>query len=222
MPFMPPQAGPQPDNTGAPVAGGAGPSTIMPFPPSSEPGEGDAPARRPATSEGDVDQAQVEQFIEKGFQAIYGGDTEDGELSAPIAGMLRRKVDDPAQSLADTAAQVASKVITSAMDSNISLDPAAAFAGLMELVGELASVAAEEGIYDYSQQEIDAAAVRSGEVLYGLTKELGFFSQEEAMQDAGAIAEASQGGGELDQAITAMEQQGASPPGAGAPIMGRK
>ena len=91
----------------------------------------------------------------------------------------------------------------------------------MELVGELASVATEEGIYDYSQQETDAAAVRAGEALYGLTQDLGFFNQEEAMQDAGAIAEASQSG-ELDQAITAMEQsgQGAAPPGAGAPIMG--
>ena len=180
------------------------------------------PPRRPATSEGDVDQAQVEQFTEKGFEVIYGGDTDDGELSSPIAGMLRRKVDDPAQSLADTAAQVAAKVITSAMDNNVSLDPAAAFAGLMELVGELASVATKEGIYDYSQQETDAAAVRAGEVLYGLTQELGFFSQEEAMQDAGVIAEASQSGGGLDQAITAMEQQGAAPPGAGAPIMGRQ
>ena len=189
------------------------------------PGEGLPPGGgaqlRPATSEGDIDQAQVQQFIEGGFQAIYGGDTEDGELSQPIASMLRRNIDDPAQSLADTAAQVAAKVITSAMDSNISLDPAAAFAGLMELVGELASVATEEGIYDYSQQETDAAAVRAGEVLYGLTQELGFFSQEEAMQDAGTIAEASQNG-ELDQAIGAMEQQGAAPPGAGAPIMGRR
>ena len=135
--------------------------------------------------------------------------------------MLRRQANDPAQALANAAAQVAQKVITSAMDRNTSLDPAAAFAGLMELVSELASVAADEGIYDYSQQETDAAAVRAGEALYGLTQELGFFNQEEAMQDAGAIAEASQGG-ELDQAITAMEQQGEAPPGAGVPIMGRQ
>ena len=181
---------------------------------------GMAPPHRPTPSQGEVDPAQVEQFTDDGFQLIYGGDTEDGTLTKSVASMLRRKADDPTQALADTAAQVAQKVLTSAMDRNTSLDPAAAFAGLMELVGELASVAAEEGIYDYSQQETDAAAVRAGEALYGLTQELGFFSQEEAMQDAGAIAEASQGG-ELDQAITAMEQQGAAPPdGAGAPIMG--
>ena len=220
MPFMPPPAGQHPESTEMPGAGVAGPSNVLPFPQSSEP-VGGAP-RRPATSEGDVDPAQVEQFIDGGFEVIYGGDTEDGELSQPIASMLRRTIDDPSQSLANAAAQVATKVITTSMDSNVSLDPAAAFAGLMELVGELASVATEEGIYDYSQQETDAAAVRAGEVLYGLTQELGFFSQEEAMQDAGVIAEASQSGGELDQAIGAMEQQGAAPPGAGAPIMGRQ
>ena len=181
-----------------------------------------APPRRPPTSEGEVDPAQVEDFTNKGFEAIYGGDTADGELVNPIASMLRRQPDNPTQALADTAAQVALKVITSAMDSNVSLDPAAAFAGLMEMVGELASVATEEGIYDYSQQETDAAAVRAGESLYGLTEGMGFFSQEEAMQDAGAIAEASKSGGGLDQAITAMEQSGqaAAAPGAGAPIMG--
>ena len=209
MPFMPPGAE---QETPLPMEGGMSDQALPPG--------GGAPLR-PATSEGNVDPAQVEQFIEGGFEVIYGGDTEDGELSKPIASMLRRKIDDPAQSLANTAAQVATKVITTSMDGNVSLDPAAAFAGLMELVGELASVATEEGIYDYSQQETDAAAVRAGEVLYGLTQELGFFSQEEAMQDAGTIAEASQNG-ELDQAITAMEQPGAAPPGAGVPIMGRQ
>ena len=210
MPFMPPTGQQETPETAQDGRGGGGTGLV-------------SPPHRPTPSEGEVDPAQVEQFTEKGFQVIYGGDTEDGELSKPIASMLRRKVNDPAQSLADTAADVAAKVITSAMDNNISLDPAAAFAGLMELVGELASVATEEGIYDYSQQETDTAAVRAGEVLYGLTQELGFFSQEEAMQDAGAIAEASQSG-ELDQTITAIEQsgEGAAPPGTGMPIMGRK
>ena len=195
----------------------------MPGAPGEDPvaGAAGAPSHRPATSEGDVDQAQVEQFTDKSFQVIYGGDTADGELSKPIASMLRKQANDPAQALADTAAQVAAKVITSAMDNNVSLDPAAAFAGLMEIVGELASIASAEGIYDYGQEEVNAAGVRAGEALHGLTQEMGFFSQEEAMQDAGAIAEASQSG-ELDQAITAMEQQAAAPPGTGAPIMGRQ
>ena len=205
MPFMPPPAGQQETIQPPDAAGMQGPGGVVP---------GMATQRRPATSEGEIDQAQVEQFTDDGFQVIYGGDTEDGELSKPIAAMLRRQANDPAQALADTAAQVAQKVITSAMDRNTSLDPAAAFAGLMDLVGELASVATKEGIYDYSQQETDTAAVRAGEVLYGLTQELGFFSQEESMQDAGVIAEASQSG-ELDQAITAMEQQGAAPPPGG-------
>ena len=78
--------------------------------------------------------------------------------------MLRKSANDPTQALATTAAQIAAKVVTSAMDANVSLDPAAAMLGMFEIVGELASVASAEGIYDYGQDELSAAAVRSGEI----------------------------------------------------------
>ena len=161
-------------------------------------------------------------FVEKSFELIYGGKTKDGELSAPISTMLRRDANDPAQALANTAAHVASAVFASAHDGNFSLDPAAVFAGMMEVIGELASVAGIEGIYDYGQDEVDAAAVKAGEALYAMTADQGgLVSQEEAMMDSGDLAQASQSG-ELDEALRQIQQAspstGAAPVGAG--IMG--
>ena len=121
--------------------------------------------------------------------------------------MLRKSANDPTQALATTAAQIAAKVVTSAMDANVSLDPAAAMLGMFEIVGELASVASAEGIYDYGQDELSAAAVRSGEILHGLLQDTGFISQEEAMTDVSELARASQTG-ELYQAITQLEKAG--------------
>ena len=218
MPLMP-QAGeagqPPPPSEGAPPGappGGAPPEVQSGPPP---------PASRPARSEGDVDPQQVEMFVEKSFELIYGGKTEDGELNAPIAAMLRRDANDPTTALAKTAANIASSVFASAADGNFSIDPAAAFAGMMEVVGELATVAGMEGIYDFGQDEVDAAAVRASEALYAMTAEQGggLVSQEEAMMDAGDIAQSSQSG-ELDEAIRQIQQAdsvaaGASPAGAG-------
>ena len=206
------------------------PPPIEPAAPTGPPpGQGVAPAgaqtaRHPATDDGEVDPQQVETFVAKAFEAIYGGDTEDGQLNSSVAGMLRRSANDPTQALADTAAQVSAKVVTSAMDANVSLDPAAATLAMFQIVEELANVANSEGIYDYDQNEMNAAAVRSGEVLHGLLAESGFISQEEAMMDASDLARASQTG-ELDQAINQLEQagQGGGPPAAGpaaGPIMG--
>ena len=124
---------------------------------------------------------------------------------------------DPIQSLADSAAHVVAKVIASAQANQISLDPAAAFAAMMEIVGELGDIATKESLYDYGQEEINAAAVRSGETLYALTQDTGFFRQEEMVGDVDAITQAAQSG-EMDKAITSMENAPQGPP-MGQPLM---
>ena len=218
MPIMPPTdgAGSLPPDAGA-----------MP-PPAGEqatPDEGPRPSRHPAPAGGAIDDAQLDQFVDSAFQLIYGGKTSSGELSKETATLLRKGANDPVGSLAMTAAQVAAAVITSAMDNNISLDPAVALAGLMELVSELGSVASTEGIYDFDQNEMNAAATQAGEKMYALTQETGLFPQEEAMMESEGIAQASESG-ELDTAISQLEQaerQGGQAPPAGVggpPIMG--
>ena len=210
---------------GAAGAGAAGAGAAGAPPAGAEPtAEPVAAAQQATTSGGDIDEEEVESFLDAGYQVIYGGKSADGELNAPIANMLRRNVEDPVQGLADTAAQVASTVVNGAVNAGMSIGSAEIFASMMTLVGELASVAGEEGIYDYQQNEIDSAAVRAGEVLYGQTQDRKIYPQEEAMMEAGELVDASRSG-ELDQAIGMLEQaDGAGPvpgPGPASSIMGR-
>ena len=135
-PFMPQHGGQPSPPTLAPAIGGPAAGN-----PTAQQPTAQQLGRHPATDGGEVDPQQVDQFLEKAFQTIYGGDTEDGQLSGPVAGMLRKATNDPTQALATTAAQIAAKVVTSAMDANVNLDPAAAMLGMFEIVGELASVA---------------------------------------------------------------------------------
>ena len=225
MPFMPPPAqGAPPPGAGMPPGAGAPPvEGGMPVDQGAPPVEEPPPGPGPGTSEGSLDEGQLKQFVSRGFQVIYGGKTQDGDLSQEVATLMRKGGNNPVAALAATAAQVAATVVTSAQDANVSLDPSVAIAGLMEIVGELGSVAAAEGIYDYSQREIDAAATQSGEKMYALTKDTGIFPQEEAMADAEGIMQASESG-EMDTAISQIEHMeragGGAPPAAAPPIMG--
>ena len=135
-----------------------------------------------------ISDEQVEIFLDRAYEVVYGGNTPDGQMNGPVVNMLKTGPDggemsDPPGALAKTAALVSTKV---AADLE-SIDGAAVYAGMMELIGELATNAADEGIYDYSQQEIDAAAMKAGEHLYAQTQSLGLFPQEEMMRDVQQI-----------------------------------
>ena len=185
MPFMPPSgAAPPPPPGQAPPSGAAPPPTGPSEPRGTlvPPTGGPAGAAPPmAEQQGDVDPKQVDQFLEKCWQVIYGGDTPEGQMSSPVLGMLRGgpeggQASDPVQALADTAATIAARVVSSAVEQQHQLDGAAVFVSMLELIGELATDAGTEGIYDYSQEEIDGAAARAGETLYAQTQESGLWA----------------------------------------------
>ncbi len=210
-----------------PIGGGSPPSPVGPNPAAgpapggeaefiaSMTGEGSAvqpmSGDPPATPMGDEapDEAQVEQFLDKSYELIYGGDTAEGEMSSPVSAMLRggpdgEKASDPVGALADTAATVSSRVIGAALEAQFPLDPAAAFMGMQILVGELADNAGKEGLYDYSQEEVNAAGVRAGESLYQQTEGMGFFNQEEMEGDMNQLQSDSQSG-QLDRDVQEIE-----------------
>ena len=130
MPFMPPPEQGAPVDTGAPVVG-----RVTPADGGAPPVEEPPPGPGPGTSEGSLDEGQLKQFVSRGFQVIYGGKTNDGELSQEVATLMRKGGNNPVAALAATAAQVAATVVTSAQDANVSLDPSVAIAGLMETRG---------------------------------------------------------------------------------------
>ena len=218
MPLMPP------NQAGAGMEQSPGPSAPPPSTGPSEPrgtlvppAGGPAGAAPPmAEQQGDVDPKQVDQFLEKCWQVIYGGDTPEGQMSSPVLGMLRGgpeggQASDPVQALADTAATIAARVVSSAVEQQHQLDGAAVFVSMLELIGELATDAGTEGIYDYSQEEIDGAAARAGETLYAQTQESGLWPQEEMSADMEGMIRDSESGA-MEKEMAAMASEGEAPP----------
>lgn len=122
-------------------------------------------------------------------------------MNSGIAEMLRTGVgggsaSDPVGALAQTSAAVSARALNHSwsdqQEPNIA--GAAAFMGMTEVVGELASVAEEIGVYDYSQQEVDAAAIRAGEMFYAQTQQTGAFPQDEMQRDVRQMQNESNSG----------------------------
>ena len=204
--------GMSPAAQGAPAAG-----------PPGRPARPTAGAQQP-TAGADVDERQLARFSDMAYQLIYGGKTQDGEANPAILKMLRtggqqqggprqaQGPGGPVGALAHTAAAVGSRVA----EAGGAKDGAVVFMGTMDVLGELASVAAEAGLYDYSQEEIDSAAPRAAELLYGKTAKLGIWNQQEIEQEFAGLLEAN-ADGSLERnlaevaAVAGQPGQGAAP-----------
>ena len=181
-----------------------------------------APGAQPAGG-GDIDERQLAQFSDMAYQLIYGGKTPNGEVNAAVVKMLRsgrpqqqqqggpqqgEGPGGPVDALAYSAAAIGARVAKA----GAARDGAVVFMGTMDVLGELASVAATEGLYDYSQEEINAAAPKAAELLYSMTAQLGLWNQQEIESDFVGLLEANASGA-LDQELAAIAGQ----PGQGAP-----
>ena len=208
--------GMSPPAQGAPAAGPPG-RPAMPTPGAQQP-----------TAGADVDERQLARFSDMAYQLIYGGKTQDGEANPAILKMLRTGQDarqqqgeprqaqgpgGPVDALAHTAAAVGSRVA----EAGGAKDGAVVFMGTMDVLGELASVAATAGLYDYSQEEIDSAAPRAAELLYGKTAKLGIWNQQEIEQEFAGLLEANADGSlerNLAEVAAVAGQQGQQGQGA--------
>ena len=192
------------------------------------------PGAQQPTAGADVDERQLARFSDMAYQLIYGGKTQDGEANPAILKMLRTGQDarqqqgepqqaqgpgGPVDALAHTAAAVGSRVA----EAGGAKDGAVVFMGTMDVLGELASVAATAGLYDYSQEEIDSAAPRAAELLYGRTAKLGIWNQQEIEQEFAGLLEANADGSlerNLAEVAAVAGQQGQQgQPGQGAAPM---
>ena len=200
---------------GTPPGGGAPPEAM------SAPGG----AQQDGLTEQEQD-AQLDDFINNAYQIIYGGQSADGEINPQIAELLQSGaaeggqqarqagVDIPVQALAQTASTIGARLATGAAENGRSLDgPGVVLPGTIHLVETLADVAAKEEIYDYSEQEMAAAATQASEMLFQQTQDLGLWSQEEMDRGVQEMMVADKAG-VLDQ----MQQEGGQQegqPGAG-------
>ena len=180
--------------------------------------------------------AQLDSFLDNAYRVIYGGPSEKGQVNPAIAESLRAMPEGGAvDSLANTAASVGAKVVSAAVEQGSSFDGiGVVLPATLSLVEDLAGIAQEEQIYDYSEEEMASAAVKTGEALFEQTQELGIWSKEEfdagvqealAADQSGKLAsmiqQPQQGGAQAPPApgggIPEMAPQAATPPPIGAP-----
>ncbi len=163
-----------------------------------------------------ADEAEVREFLDKIYGLIYGGGTPDGQAAPEPVNMLRFDQSDPdaaVNALAAAAAALGAKVASDAGRAGAPLEGATAYAGTMEAVGELAEVSAREGIYDYSQEEVNSAGLRAAEQLYGLTRDSGLWERGEAERELEGLVGMDADGTLDGMARDLAAEQGMAPPG---------
>ncbi len=201
---------------GAPMETGGAPMdrrSVAPAQPGQEqPAPGQLPGQEQPPDD-EVDDRHVEAVIDLGLQIIYGGkDSTKGEANPAVLRMLREGAGsasaDPVQSLSLAAGIIGSRVAQEIVNQQSPIEGAALFAGTMEFIGELADVAKTEGLYDYSQEEINSAAPQAAEVLYTNTQEMGIWDEDEMAQDLSELVQADSDGSLKQQFDTLMPQQG--------------
>jgi len=146
---------------------------------------------------------------------------ENGEVKAEVAATLARPIQDgkqPAEALGHAAATVTAHVAKSAVGNEVPISgPEHVNPGLLYAVQMLAEIAQQEGIHDFSEDEMQSAATIGGELVFQLTQDAGVWDDAEIQSDFQGIVEASQSG-EFDQEMQSLMQEGG--PGAAAGMEG--
>jgi len=155
----------------------------------------------------DMNQDQLDVFMDVVYQIMYIGDTPDGELSSAVLGMLRQgtssEIADPVSALADTTVSVSSTATRKLSETGSRLDGSVAYAGMVQTLEELADDAIKENLYDYSQEELAAALMKAQQGFYTQVESLGIYPQQEMQQDLSVMQEAD-ASGELDADLDQM------------------
>lgn len=166
----------------------------------------------------DAQDAQVDAFMDTALRVIYGGKTKQGELSDTVSQMLREVPEDPVRGLANASVQIASTVVNAAQDQGQQLDGAGVvLPGTWAISNELAEIARTEGIYDYSDEELQQSINASSEMLMDMTAQSGIWNEQEMQGGMDELMAANQDGGL--QAIMQDAEQATMQGGSGGGMM---
>jgi hypothetical protein len=150
------------------------------------------------------EQAQYEQFVKNGMELIY---PKNGGVAPKVMETL--KGPNPVEALASATAVIAASVQNSAMKNKVQLSGDVVMHGGKAIMEELATVATEGKVHDYTDEEMKAAAMRAVELFQSVG---GHADQDSVKADFEAMMAADQSG-ELDRRFPALKQMGAQAEG---------
>ena len=191
----------------------APPAGRAPYPPQP------APQGQPAPEEQSEDPIFDEVTNNLDAMAI----DEQGTLKPEMADALGTPIKegrDPAESLAHLSATLVTEVMRGGMEAGIQLSGSEHAEPAMQYVVQmLATIAAQEGIHDYSEDDMVQAIEQGGELMFQQTQEIGIWDEAQVQEDFNSMVQENQSGG-MDQAFAELQQMGGGAPAGGPPVMG--
>ena len=146
--------------------------------------------------------------------AAAGGAPPDAPAVAPAGNGAAMDPKQPPTALANAAVMVSARVAHAGKSSGQPIDgPRTVLPATLALVADIAGMAEKEGIYEYSDDEMNTALMQAMERLYGATQELGLWTKEEFDQGMREMMAANKSG-RLDEMVRLMEEeeQSGAPP----------
>ena len=135
------------------------------------------------------EQAQYEEFVDNAYKLLYGDD------SMPAVLDRLKSSEDPIEAVANIAASTVMRLQDSASKAGTEISPDVLFHGGKEIVEDLADMASEAGIHDFTEQEMEAVWYQALDVYRNLAQGAGIDHTEAAAQDVAMLQEAEATGG---------------------------
>lgn len=196
---QPPQGGAPP--SGMPQAQGGPPmagATGQPMPA----GPGAGPPTEEAGNVSPEEQAEYEQFVTNGMQLMYNEELMP-QLLERIEG-----AGNPVEGLANAAAMVVMRLEDSAEGQERAISEDVKFHGGTELLEQMAELAQEAGIHEYSEEEVESAFYLALDIYRSTRQEQGKLSMDEINQEMQSLVQADQAG-RLNEVLPGIEQAAA-------------
>jgi hypothetical protein len=157
----------------------------------------DAPTAESGAAEGESNVSPEEQaaytlLVNKAYELVYNG----GEVNPQVLESLKGN-GDPIDGLANTGAMIVMRLEDSAKEKGKEFTPDVLYHGGAEIMEDLASLAEQAGIHEYSQEEMDGALYKALDIYRNFRQQQGGLHMDGIQQDMQAIMEAERSG-ELD------------------------
>lgn len=163
------------------------------------------------------EQRSYNEFVTNGMTLIYDEKAMPGLLEA-MGGD-----GNPVEGLANAAVTIVTRLDDSARQAGQEISGDVKMHGAVELIEQLAELAQEGGVHEYSEEEMESALYMAMDIYRDAAKAKGTLPTEELKQDFGALMAADQQGA-LDQMVPGLSEfaRQRAPKAGGPPQQGGK
>ncbi len=161
---------------------------------------GQQPEPQEETNVTPEEQAQYDEFVDKGYQLLYGKTTFQQMVQRATAG------GDPIEGLASVVVLVVRRLEETASGAGKKISPDVMFHGGTELLEDFADTLSKAGMHDYTAEEIEGALYRAMDIYREQTGQAGGEVKPEVAADWQALQQADRTG-EIDRIFPGLKEK---------------